>query len=218
MQRVRGVSGPILGHYRGSWLSSLTTGMGAGGIVWAAQWATQQNVRAAITRLKCAARIVTPFTAAQEIVLQAFLLSSYTVAATGGSASVPATGKNSFLQVAEGTSGSLFSDIRVGQGVAAGTWTSDVIPFAQASAAQVLAAASAAEDPAVLDFDANSDQRLPIILQGGGPAVHGGANVPANAQGIQITSLIAQGAGGTVRFVVEMEWLEFAWDSAEVLG
>lgn len=219
MQHVRGVSGPILGHFRGAWVSSLTTGMGAGGIVWVCQWATQQNIRAAITRLKCSAKIVTPFTAAQEIELLAYLLSSYTVAATGGSASIPAAGKNSFLQCVESGYGSQFSDIRVGSGIAAGTWISDVIPFIGASGAQLQAAASAVQDPVLFDFDANSDQRQPIILQGGGPTSHGsGTNVATNAQGIQIQTLIAQGAGGTVRFIVEMEWLEFAWDSAETIS
>lgn len=220
MQRVRGVSGPVQGHFRASWASSLTTGMGAGGIVFAGQWATTANIRAAITRLKCAAYIVTPFTSAQEIELAAYLLSAYTATASGGTSAVPTAGHNSFLQVAESAYASQFTDLRIGQGIAAGTWTADSIPFAAAGGAQLLAAASAAQSvPIVLDFDASSDQRMPIILQGGGPTSHGSStNVPANAQGILIESLVAQGAGGTVRFLVEMEWLEYSWDSAEILS
>lgn len=219
MQRVRGVSGPILGHYRVALLSGLTTGLAANAPIFAARWATTQNLRAAIQRLKVTAQVVTPFTAANEVSLAAFLASGFTANLTGGTPSVPVAGQNSLLQVSEVAQASQFSDIRIATAVAlaAGTFVADTVPFLAALGAQDLAAASAAQNIILADYDAaTSDQRLPIILQGGGPTTHGSATpVPANAQGLVVTSPIAQGVGGTVRFLVEMEWLEFNWDSAE---
>lgn len=222
MQRVRGVSGPILGHYRIAPFSGLTTGLGAAAIIFAARWATVVNVRCAITRLKVTGKIITSFTAAQELQLAAYLCSAFTASDTGGTAvAPPPVGQNSFLQVVESTYASAFTDLRIASAsaIAAGTRTVDTQAFTGGLGAQLLVAASAAQDPVLIDFDANSDQRMPIILQGGGATSHGsGTLVPANAQGIEVQSPIAQGAGGTVRFLVEMEWLEYGWDSAEVLG
>lgn len=222
MQRIRGVSGPILGHYRIAAFSGLTTGLGAGAILFSARWATTNLTRAAITRLKATAQVVTAFTGAQEIQLAAFLASAFTASDTAGTTiTPPPAGQNSFLQVSESAQASQFTDLRIASAtaVAAGTRVVDTLAFMGAAGGQLLAAAGAAQNVIVADFEVESDQRLPIILQGGGPTTHGSnTNVPANAQGVIVTSPIAQGAGGTVRLLLEMEWLEYAWDSAETLN
>lgn len=222
MQRIRGVSGPILLHGRIAAFSGLTTGLAAGAILFAARWATQQFLRAAITRLKVTAQIVTPFTSAQELQVAAYLCSAFTASDTGGTTiTPPPAGQNSLIQVAESSIASAWTDLRIASAaaVAAGTRTVDALAFAGGIGAQLLAAASAAENLILLDYDVSSDQRWPVILQGGGPTSHGSAtNVAANAQGFELQSPVAQGAGGTVRYLVEMEWLEYYWDSAEVLG
>jgi hypothetical protein len=223
MIRIRGVSGPIVGHYRLAALSGLTTGLGANAIIFAARWATTALLRAAIQRLKVTAQIVTPFTAANELSIAAYLASSFTASDTGGGSNLaPPAGQNSFLQVVEAAQASNFTDIRIASAtaLAAGTRTLDTTAFLAALGAQDLAAASAAQNVIIADYDAaTSDQRLPIILQGGGPIAHGGnTNVATNAQGIEVQSPIAQGAGGTVRFLVEMEWVEYGSDSAEGIG
>lgn len=222
MQRIRGVSGPILGHYRIAAFSGLTTGLAANAVLFSARWATTLLLRAAITRLKATAQIITPFTAAQEIQIAGLLASGFTASDTGGTViTPPPAGQNSFLQVSESGQASQFTDLRIASAsaVAAGTRTLDTLAFMGAVGGQLLAAAGAAQNLIVADFEVESDQRLPIILQGGGPTSHGSStNVAANAQGFVITSPIAQGAGGTVRFLLEMEWLEYAWDSAETIN
>jgi hypothetical protein len=215
MQRIRGVSGPIQGHYRAAFLSGLTTGLAAGAPVFSARWATQSTLRAAILRLRASAFTITAFTTAQELQIQAFLASSFTASDTGGTQAIPAAGQNSFLQVSESAQASQFTDLRVAStsALGAGTRTLDTTPF--------LAGIGFSTNPAVIsaDWDQDTDQKLPIILQGGGYVGHGGStNVPANAQGIVVTNGIAQGATGTVRFLIELEWLEFNWDSAETVG
>lgn len=222
MQRIRGVSGPILGHYRLATLTGLTTGLAGGAPIFSVRWATTLNLRAAIQRLRVTAQIITPFTAAQEVQVSAFLASAFTASDSGGVAQIPAAGQNSLLQVSESAQGSQFTDIRVASTTALtpGTRAVDPIALLTAAGAQLLAAANAAQNAIVIDYDAaTSDQRMPIILQGGGPTTHGSnVNVPANAQGIVVANQIAQGAGGTVRFVVDLEWLEYNWDSAEGMG
>lgn len=222
MQRIRGVNGPILGHYRIAAFSGLTTGLGAGAILFAARWATTQLLRAALTRLKVTAQIVTPFTNAQELQCAAFLCSAFTASDSGGTAiTPPPAGQNSLLQFVESSQASQFTDLRIASAsaVAAGTRTPDTLAFAGGLGAQVLAAAAAAQNLILLDYDVSSDQRWPAMLQGGGPTSHGSAtNVASNAQGIEIQSPIAQGAAGTVRYLIEMEWLEYYWDSAEVIS
>ena len=231
MQRIRGVSGPIVGHYRIAALSGLTTLMGANAPVFSARFATALYLRAAILRLRATALIITPFTSAQEIILQAQLASGFTVSDTGGTPSIPVAAQNSLLQVSEVAQVSAFTDIRVAAAaaLAAGTRVLDTIPFVAALGCQALAAASAAVMPIVADYDVSSDQRLPVILQGitptiGQQAIAGvqppapPANIAANAQGIVISSAIAQGLAGTVRFLIEMEWVEFATNSSEVIN
>lgn len=223
MQRIRGVSGPIQGHYRIAAFSGLTTTLAAGAILFAARWATTANLRAAIQRLKVTAQIITPFTSAQELQIAGFLASAFTASDTGGTAiTPPPAGQNSLIQVVEGAQASQFTDIRIASAtaVAAGTRTQDTLAFMGGIAAQLLAAASAAQNIIVADYDAaTSDQRMPIILQGGGPTTHGSStNVAANAQGIEVVNGILQGAAGTVRYLVEMEWLEYNWDSAETIS
>src|SRR5271168_3261529 len=178
MQRIRGVSGPILGHYRIALISGLTTGLGANAIIFSARWATTLNLRGAIQRLKVTAQTITAFTAAQEIQVAAFLASGFTASDTGGTQVLPPAGQNSLLQVNEVAQASVFTDIRIATttALAAGTRTVDTTPFLAAIGAQELAAAGAAENVIIADYDAaTSDQRLPIILQGAGPTTHGSA-------------------------------------------
>lgn len=215
MQRLRGVSGPILGHYRLAAVSGGATGLSIGGLIFSARWATAAFLRAAITRFKVSATTVTAFTTPQELAVSATLLSAFTASDTGGTAMVPPAGQNSFLQVVEAAQGSQFTDIRIcgAAALTAGTRTGDNQPFLSASGF------STAVSPLIADFDVSSDQRLPIILQGGTPIGHGNATtVPGNAQGIAVTTPVALGAVGVVRYIVEMEWVEFGSDSAEVLG
>ncbi len=222
MQRIRGVGGAIQGHYRVAQFSGITTGLGANAILFAARWATTATLRAAITRLRCFAQILTPFTAAQEIQVAAYLCSAFTANDTGGTViTPPPAGQNSLLQFQESAQASQFSDLRIASATAlgAGTRTPDTLPFAIGLGAQLLAAAAGSQNIDLLDYEVDSDQKWPVILQGGGYVGHGGSTlVPANAQGIEIQSPIAQGAGGTVRFGIELEWLEYNWDSTEVIN
>jgi hypothetical protein len=229
VQHIRGVSGPITGHYRVAGISGLTTGLGANAPIFSARFATAAYIRAAITRLKVTALIITPFTAANEVSFAASFASAFTASDSTGTSLVPASGQNSLVQVSDQPS--VFTDIRI-CGAAAltpGARTLDTNPFMAALGNQDLAAASAAVAPIIADYDLSSDQHTCIVLQGTTPtigqqAIAGvqppatPAAIAANAQGIVVASTIAQGVGGTVRFLVEMEWLEFATNAAEAIN
>lgn len=226
MQRIRGVGGPIVGHYRVAALTGLTTGVAAGGAIFSARWATAAYLRAAILRLKVKALTVTAFTTAQELQIAAFLASAFTASDTGGTALVPVAGQNSLIQVVEASQASQFTDIRVASSTTAlgnGTRTLDTNPFL----ADI--GFSTSLIPLLADYDVSSDQRMPIILQGTTPTI-GQQGIPgvqppptpaaiaANAQGIVVVNNLLQGAAGTVRFLVEMEWVEYATNAAEAIS
>jgi len=230
VHKIRGVSGPIVFHGRIALLSGLTTGMGANAPIFSARWATAAYLRAAIMRLRCSMLTTTAFTTAQETSVNAYLASAFTASDSGGTSGIPVAGQNSLLQVSEAATVSAFSSIQIAAAVALtpGTRTLDTIPFIAGEAFT----SGAGQNPggAVLfDWNVDSDQRTPIVLQGitptigqqGIPGVQPPAtpaNIAANAQGIVIQSDIAQGAAGVVRFLVELEWLEYATNAAEVIN
>lgn len=210
MQNIRGASGPLLGKFRLSAVTGLTTGLVATSSVFAARFAPTTPVRAVITDFRLKALIVTPFTAANEISCQAFLARGWTVAPSAGIA-IALTGiQNMLSSVSDANLPTAFSQIQIANtgGLGNGTLAIDPNPFLYLPATQLLAAASAAQGASETALGPISDQRFGINLQG----QTGG--VAANAEGIVVQVPVAQGAGGTVRYCIEMEWYEYATNSA----
>lgn len=216
MQHIRGINGPILGKFRLAAVTGLTTGMAANAPIFSARFAPTAAVRACIADLRLKVQIITPFTAANEISCQAFIARSFTASDSGGTSVLPATLNNMISSISDSALSPVtqFTDIRVAGAAAltAGTRTLDANPFLYLPAAQVLAAASAAQSYSESDYSPYSDQRFGINLQGQTGAV------AANAEGIIVTVPIAQGAAGTVRYAIEMEWYEYVTNSAETIG
>jgi hypothetical protein len=215
VQHVRGASGPLLGKFRVAAISGLVTGAAAGATLFSARFAPTTFVRAIISQLRLKSQIITPFTAPNEFTLAAYVARSFTASDSGGTAVLP-TGLNNLLaSISDSAISPLtnFTDIRVATtgGLTVGTRTLDANPILVLPAAQ-LAASPVSQSYNETDLEANSDQRFALNLQGqtGGTAT--------NAEGIVVTSPIAQGAGGVVRFVFEIEWYEYATNSAEVIS
>jgi hypothetical protein len=216
VERIRGVSGPITGHYRFAVQSGPTTTLTAISPVFTARWATViPGLCAAILRFKVSFQTIVAFTTAQEIQATAFLASGYTANRVSGNQVIPAAGQNSLLRSVEATQQTQFTDLRIANAtaLAGGTMTLDTQPFAWASSF------STNPSPGVLDFNVDSEAKMPLILQGGGPLALGNPTLnPSNAQGIDVgIGTVTQGAAGTVRYLVEMEWVEFNSFGAETL-
>lgn len=214
MQHIRGVNGPILGKFRLAAVTGLTTGFVANSSIFDAQFAPTGNVRAVITDLRLKAQLVTPFTSANEYSAQAFIARSWTSSPTGGTLISISGLQNMLSSVSDAPYTSAFTSIRVcnTSSLGNGTFTLDTVPLLYLPAAQVLAAASAAGEWHETALGPISDQRFGINLQG----QTGG--IATNAEGIAVQVPIAQGAGGVVRYCVEMEWYEYATNSAETIG
>jgi len=215
MQHIRGANGPILGIFRIAAVTGLTTGMAGGATIFSARFAPAGTVfaRAIITDLRIKAQLVTPFTAIQEYGAAAYIARSFTASDSSGTSILPTALNNNLASVMPAWT-TAFTDMRVAAAgaVTAGTRTLDANPFLYLPAAQVLVAASAAQGYTETQLGPISDQRFGPNLQGqtGGTAT--------NAEGIVVTVPVAQGAGGTVRYCIEMEWYEYATNSAEAIN
>lgn len=197
------LTGTPVGHYRVAAVSGLTTGMGANANIFAARWGGTAPVRPLILRLKLSAAIITPFTAAQEVSAQAFIARAFTAMDTVGTL-LTLTGTNNVQNsIADAPSTAAIMIAAAGANTA-GTRTLDANPFLYMPGSQPLAAANAVGGPFSTSFEVDSDMQFPFNLQCA-------QALAANAEGIVVQVPVAQGAGGTVRYAIEMEWLEYAY-------
>lgn len=192
-----GINGVIVGDYRIGVTTGLTTGLSANDPIFSFRWGSTTH-RCAIRQLRVAIQIVTPFTAANEVSANAIFARTFTASDTGGTA-LTLTGNNASLHSFSGTA-SRVTDARVATTgtLTAGTRTLDSQPFLQCVAGQLLAAAAAAQSTASAQYDA-LPERHPIVL--------------TSNEGIIVRSGVALGAGGTVRFAIDLEWSEFTNES-----
>lgn len=204
MQHIRGVNGPITGKWRISAATGLTAAISAGGTIFSARFGATTLFRALITDFRLKAQIVTAFTAANEISVSASFARSFTVSDSAGTTITP-TANNNTLSSVDASTATSFANIQVATTTAmtAGTRTLDTAPFLYMPAGQP-GASPTAQAYWETDMSNWGDQRFGPVIQ-------------AN-EGIVVAIPATQGAGGTVRYVVEMEWVEFATNSAEVLG
>jgi hypothetical protein len=185
------------GSYRTGAVSGLITGIAnAGdathGHIWAARFAssvgTDLRQVAVIQRLRVRAFTITGYTAAQEVRLAVFKLTTFTALHTGGSAVTPdkkLTGQPNPLVTARiASTGEL----------TAGTQTIGTDPIAAAAYAELAAAATVAKGSIDIFLSTEDLTQHPIVLQ--------------NNEGLLVRSEVVQGAPGTMRLVVECDWCE----------
>lgn len=213
---IRGVNGPILGKFRLSALTGLTTGLAAGATIFSARFAPadglygqQPRIRALITDLRIKAAITVPFTAANEISAQAFIARAFTASDTGGTALLP-TGIQQNLSSIDLGYTTAFTDMRIATAaaLAAGTRTLDPSAILNMPAAQPGTSITAQANFETA-LETISDQQFMPNLQG----QTGG--VAANAEGLVVTLPVAQGAGGVVRYAIELGWIEYCATGSE---
>ena len=189
-----GASG--LGAYRLGLYSGLTTGLSANDPVFSVRWTDASNT-CAIKYLRVRMAVITGFTAAQQLAFQAKVARSYTVADTGGT-SVTLSTNNGKLRSSNASTlfGAAQVLIATTGTLTAGTRTLDAQAFLTGHG-KTLAAAATVQDASVEGvFDATGPNADPVILMTG--------------EGIAITNTVAQGAGGTVVWSVDVAWSEHA--------
>jgi hypothetical protein len=190
---VGGIPGAEKGIYRVAAISGVTTGIAGAGVLFSALWRST-TLKALLYTLEVKMSLITPFTAAQDLGFDAVVGRSFTAAHTGGTA-VNLTSNNNKIIVGYPSSG--FTDMRVATTAAlgGGTVTPDAQPFMAGYGGQALAAAAAQHSPVIGLYDHYAPNKRSIIL--------------SQDEGILVRNGVAQGAAGTVRFIITMEWIEF---------
>jgi hypothetical protein len=189
------------GAYRVAAVSGLLTGVAAGtasaGHLFALRWApagTDERRRTTFVLQRFRARLatVTGFTAAQEIGMDLSIARAFSATGSGGTAiDLTTTGRKR-----SGFPNSLVTDIRVGNtgALTAGTQTLDTAPIAAASSLELATAATVQRNVAEILMPQEDTVSHPVVL--------------APNEGLILRNTIAMGAAGTMRLIVEIDWLE----------
>jgi hypothetical protein len=191
------LNGTPVGHYKVSLLTGLTTGLSAGGAVFCARWSSTLGINALLLYMKLRAQIVTPFTAAQEINASITVCRNWSVTHSGGSAFAPGAAPNQVMNSIGDVATIIDARSALTASLTNGTVTQDTQQILNLISNQMLAAASAAPDLVEEEWFPVGDFRFPILLRG------------SAQEGIMVKNTIAQGAAGTVRFALDLEWIEF---------
>jgi hypothetical protein len=199
------LSGTPIGHYRMSVQTGPMAAVAAGGTVFSMRWGNTTFVRPLITRIRLQSAVITPYTGLQEVSLAASIARGWSAAdSAGGGAAVTLTGvtnvQNSLSDVP-----SVATAFIAGAGaVTAGTRTLDANPLLILPGVQSVAASASAIN--FIEIAMESDAYFPLSLQCAQVAA-------ANAEGIVVTNSVLQGAGGTTRAVIDIEWIEYNYQS-----
>jgi hypothetical protein len=189
------------GAYRVAAVSGLLTGVAAGaattGHLFALRWApsgTDERRRTTFILQRFRARLatVTGFTAEQEIGLQLFVARAFSATGSGGTAvDLTTSGRKR-----AGFPNSLVTDMRVANtgALTAGTQTLDSAPIAVASAQELASGATVQRNAAEILMPQEDTVSHPVLL--------------APNEGLILRNTIAMGAAGTMRLIVEIDWLE----------
>lgn len=174
--------------------TTLAAGSGTAGHVWACRFATAANPtsdkrrRAVIQRFRAKFRTVAGFTAAQEVGFDLFKCTAFTALHTGGSAVTPSQKSTAF------TAPLMTARIATTAELTNGTETFDTDPIAGESWSELAAAATVQKNGGDIFLSTEDLNRQPLIL--------------APNEGLVLRNVVAFGGGGTVRIIVEMDWLE----------
>lgn len=193
----------IEGAYRTGAASGLIAGVVAGsgtnGHLWACRWnlpaatlLTDKRRIAVIQRLRVKATTVAGYTAAQEVRLSLWKLTGYTVAHSGGTGAAVLTPSQKYT----GQPAALMAGRIAGSDqLTAGTQVLDTDPIGGCSWPELATGAAVPKGPGGEIFMSTEDLlQHPLILVSG--------------EGLLVRNEVAQGAAGSLRLVVEMDWLE----------
>lgn len=186
-----------LGSFRFAVTSGLTTGVAAAtataGHVFAFRW-SNGSAQAIVRYMAVEAVTITGFTAAQECGFDVMFARSYTVSHSGGTG-LTFSGNN--MKKRSSMNSTLLGDARISTtgALTAGTHTFDSHAILVAQYADLAAAATVAKGRVFAEINLRSAQANPLVL--------------SQDTGIVVRNSIAQGAAGTMRFNVTMEWEEY---------
>ena len=201
------ISGNLLGHYRATCITGLTTGMAANGAIASLRWSdaniagsapTQAYMRprlALIMGLDVGASVTTAFTAAQPTDFEAIIARSWTVSDTGGAAVTPSKLRSTFGASLIGS-----GDLRVATTAAltAGTRTLDGAGFC--CGAIYNQNTGGAGDTQQNAYGLARNGQYPVTL--------------STNEGIIVRVPTAQGAVGVVKYYITIEWVEVSVEGA----
>lgn len=176
--------------------ATLATGSATAGHVWACRYAAAASTapvdrrrRAVIQRFRAKIATVVGFTAAQEVAFDLFKATAFTALHTGGNAVTPSKKSTAFVAPL------MTARIASTAELTAGTHTFDTDPIGGCSWPELATGAAIPKGPGGDIFLSTEDlTEQPIIL--------------APDEGLILRNVVAFGGAGTVRLVVEMDWLE----------
>lgn len=185
------------GAYRLSEETGLITTVAAGtasaGHIFALRYAHATKLML-ITMFRARWVTISGFTAAQEVGLQLFRTTAYTVAHSGGT-SITTTGEELRKRATHGNANNITANISTTGALTNGTHTIDTHKLASGSFAELAAGAAVPKGFFEIGFAMNDPAYShPLVL--------------SNNQGLILRNSILMQAGGTARVSVEMEWLE----------
>lgn len=189
---------PTEGAYKNGKYSGAIAGVAGGGHLWAVRWAPGTDPRqfATIQRMRVRAFTVAGYTAAQEVMLAVWKLTGYTAAHTGGNAITPIPKRAAF------NAALMTGQVANSSALTPGTQTLSTDSMAAASYAELAAAATVQKGQIDILMSTEDLVEHPIILT-------------AN-EGLLVRNEVAQGAGGTMRLIVELDWIESERQTATV--
>lgn len=185
--------GPPLGHYSVAAKSGLTTGLSAGGLLFAFRW-NATNALAVIERISVGAIVTTAFTTAQAVDVDGILVRGWTASDSAGTALTPTANSNK-MRTNMGTS--LAGDIRIAPAAgltAGGTKTPDANAFCIGCIPNTNAIGTGLQTIPIYDVTAFGQH--PVIL--------------AANEGFNLRVVTAQGAVGVVAYYIKCDWAEVA--------
>jgi len=193
----------VEGTYRSGRYSGLIAGVVAGsatnGHLWAARLSipaatqlTDKRRFAVIQRVLVKANTVTGYTNAQEVQLALYKLTSYTVAHSGGTGAVALTPTKKRADVPAAL---LTGRMAGSDQLTAGTQTIDTDSIGAMSWTELATGAAVPKGLGGVILMSTEDLiQHPLVLQDG--------------EGLLVRNEVAQGAAGTMRLTVEIDWLE----------
>lgn len=183
-------------HYRIGSASGLFTGVAAAtataGHLFSFRWGSATEY-ALIWRVVAKVVTVAGYTAAQEVGIDLIKATAYTASHTGGTA-LTLTTTNGKKRTGSNVTGLTSARIATTGALTAGTHTLDAQALAFGGFSELAAGAAVPKGVYGFDFNADPDYGGPLIL--------------AQDEGFIIRNLILQGAGGTARLYVEVDWSE----------
>jgi hypothetical protein len=185
------------GAYRLCEETGLITGIAAGtasaGHIFALRYAHATKLML-VTMFRARWVTVSGFTAAQEVGLQLFRTTAYTVAHSGGT-SITTTGEELRKRATHGNANNITANISTTGALTNGTHTIGTHKLAAGSFAELAAGAAVPKGFFEIGFKmGDPGWEYPLVL--------------SQNQGLILRNSILMGAGGTARVAVEMEWLE----------